>query len=275
MEFSIVVPVYNEVGNVRPQLQEIACALAAHDAWEVLYVDDGSRDGTRDELRAVQRESETSYAPRLRVIQHARRCGQSSALLSGVRAARAPWIITLDGDGQNDPTDIPLLLDRLAIENPGANALMLAGYRTRRRDSLIRRWSSLVANGVRRRLLQDATPDTGCGLKLFPREAYLALPAFDHMHRFLPALMQRQGVHVISVPVRHRARRHGQSKYGINNRLWVGLVDMAGVMWLQRRLLGSAHLTDNWFTRIGDSLGVAWLQRRPCHANAQEASRHV
>ncbi len=270
MEFSIVVPVCNEAGNVRPQLQEIAAALAGQAAWEVIYVDDGSLDTTVDELRAMQAQE-----PRLRVLRHARRGGQSSALLTGVRAARAPWIITLDGDGQNDPVDIPGLLERLTIENAGTGSLMLAGHRTRRHDNLVRRLSSRIANAVRRRLLKDATPDTGCGLKLFPREAFLALPAFDHMHRFLPALMQRQGVHVISVPVRHRARRHGRSKYGINNRLWVGLVDMAGVMWLQRRQLATMPAADNWLTHLGDSLGVAWLQRRPCHASVQEESQHV
>jgi dolichol-phosphate mannosyltransferase len=270
MEFSIVVPVYNEAGNVRPQLLEIGRALAGRCAWEVIYVDDCSQDGTRDELQAAQ-----LAAPRLRVLHHAKRCGQSSALLTGVRAARAPWIITLDGDGQNDPADIPLLLDRLASENAGTCWLLFAGHRTRRQDNLVKRLSSRIANAVRRRLLKDATPDTGCGLKLFPREAYLALPAFDHMHRFLPALMQRQGVHVISVPVRHRARRYGRSKYGINNRLWVGLVDMVGVMWLQHRQLGGSLTTYNWFTRFGDNLGVAWLQRRPCNVGAQEESRHV
>jgi len=270
MEFSIVVPVYNEAGNVQPQLAEMARALVGRDHWEVIYVDDGSLDGTRNELQAAQRVD-----PRLRVLHHPQRCGQSSALLTGVGAARAPWIISLDGDGQNDPADIPLLLDRLAIENAAPASLMLAGHRTRRRDNLIKRLSSRIANAVRRRLLKDATPDTGCGLKLFSREAFLALPAFDHMHRFLPALMQRQGVHVISVAVHHRVRRHGRSKYGINNRLWVGLVDMAGVMWLQRRQLGSSASTDNRLMRFGDHLGVAWLQRRPCRASAQEDSQHV
>jgi len=268
MEFSIVVPVFNEAGNVLPQLREIALAAADYDAWEVIYVDDGSDDGTADELRAAQRRE-----PRLRVLSHFRRSGQSSALLTGVRAARAPWIVTLDGDGQNDPADIPPLLARLA--GAGDVGLMLAGRRTRRHDTLVRRWSSRVANAVRRSLLKDATPDTGCGLKVFPREAFLALPAFDHMHRFLPALMQRQGVRVLSVPVRHRARRRGRSKYGINNRLWVGMVDIAGVMWLLRRRLGAAATGETRATRFGDSLGVAWLQRRRCHAVTREDSQHV
>jgi dolichol-phosphate mannosyltransferase len=260
MRFSIVVPVCNEAGNVPPLLEEIRRAMAGRVAWEVVCVDDGSSDGT-----AAQLQSARSVYPCLRILRHARRRGQSSALLTGVRAAKAPWIVTLDGDGQNDPADIPMLIERLAGERAGGEALMLVGHRTRRRDSLLKRLSSHIANAVRSRLLQDATPDTGCGIKLFAREAFLSLPAFDHMHRFLPALMQRQGVRVVSVPVRHRARRHGTSKYGVNNRLWVGLVDMLGVMWLQRRLPG-AQAPDGLLARLGDGLGVAWLQRRPCDA---------
>jgi dolichol-phosphate mannosyltransferase len=265
MDFSIVVPVYNEAGNVRPLLLEISRALAARGHWEVICVDDGSDDGSHAELQAALAEF-----PALRRIRHPRRCGQSSALLSGVTAARAPWIITLDGDGQNDPADIPVLIERLAIENAAADALMLVGQRTRRRDSFVKRVSSRIANAARSRLLKDATPDTGCGIKLFGRQAFLALPAFDHMHRFLPALMQRQGVHVISVPVRHRARRAGVSKYGVHNRLWVGLVDMLGVMWLQRRRLGVPVRTQGFLSRLGDGFGVAWLQRRPCRVAAEE-----
>jgi len=265
MEFSIVVPVFNEAGNVRPLLAEVNRAMAERHGWEVVYVDDGSDDGTRAELQAA-----TADYPALRVLHHPRRCGQSSALLTGVRAALAPWIITLDGDGQNDPADIPLLVERLRLENAAAGSLMLAGHRTRRCDGIVKRFSSRIANAVRRRLLKDATPDTGCGIKVFGREAFLALPAFDHMHRFLPALMQREGVHVISVPVRHRARGQGISKYGVRNRLWVGLVDMAGVMWLQRRRLGGPPSARGLWSRLGDSLGVAWLQRRPCRVAAEE-----
>jgi dolichol-phosphate mannosyltransferase len=261
MRFSIVVPVCNEAGNVRPLLEEIRRAMAGRVAWEVVCVDDGSTDATPRELRSAR-----SAYPFLRILRHVQRHGQSSALLTGVRAAMAPWIITLDGDGQNDPADIPLLIERLAEERAGGAPLMLAGYRTRRCDSMLKRLSSRVANAVRSRLLRDATPDTGCGIKLFAREAFLALPAFDHMHRFLPALMQRQGVRVLSVPVRHRPRLQGVSKYGVNNRLWVGLVDMAGVMWLQRRRPVAQVAPDGPLARLGDSLGVAWLQRRPCIA---------
>jgi dolichol-phosphate mannosyltransferase len=270
MEFSIVVPVYNEAGNIRPLVEEICAAMAGRDGWELLYVNDGSDDGTRGELYRAHADCAA-----LRVLHHARQSGQSSALLTGVRAARAPWIITLDGDGQNDPADIPLMIDRLHLENASPTGIMLAGHRTRRRDNWLKRVSSRVANAVRSRLLKDSTPDTGCGLKLFPRELFIALPAFDHMHRFLPALMQRQGAHVLSVPVRHRPREHGVSKYGIHNRLWVGLIDMAGVMWLQHRRLGQGGNPDSLCAQICDGFGVSWLQRRPCIADAKEESLDV
>jgi len=202
MEFSIVVPVFNEAGNVRPLLTELQRALAATAAWEVIYVDDGSDDATFAELCRAREDF-----PFLRVLRHRNRKGQSSALLSGVAAARGPWIITLDGDGQNDPADIPHMLERLAREQRQGRQFMLIGHRRQRRDNWVRRWSSRIANEVRGFLLNDGTPDTGCGLKLFPRDLFLSLPAFDHMHRFLPALMQRQGARVISVAVRHRARQ--------------------------------------------------------------------
>ena len=265
MEFSIVVPVCNEAGNVLPLLREITRALTGRGAYEVICVDDGSDDATAAELRRGRADF-----PVLRVLRHRRRCGQSGALLTGVRAARADWIVTLDGDGQNDPADILLFLERLAEEGGRAQELMLVGYRGRRRDNWLRRWSSRIANAVRSRLLNDGIPDTGCGLKLFPRELFLSLPAFDHMHRFLPALVQRQGARVVSVPVRHRARRRGKSKYGVQNRLWVGMVDMAGVMWLQRRRIGHAIRRDGLLSRFGDGLGVYWLQRRPCAVPAEE-----
>lgn len=265
MEFSIVVPVYNEAGNIFPLLQEINRAMSGRGAYEVIYVDDGSDDRTHATLQRALVEFST-----LRVLSHSQRSGQSSALLTGVRAAHASRVITLDGDGQNDPADIGVLLERMATEGGQAGDLMLVGHRTRRQDTWIRRWSSRIANAVRSRLLKDGTPDTGCGLKLFSRDLFLSLPAFDHMHRFLPALMQRQGVRVISVPVQHRARQTGESKYGVRNRLWVGLVDMAGVMWLQRRRTGQPARQDGLWPRFSDTLGVYWLQRRPCSAPARE-----
>jgi dolichol-phosphate mannosyltransferase len=229
-ELSVVVPVRDEAGNVAPLLREIAQALESVVDYEIIYVDDGSRDATLAEL-----EAERAHAPRLRVLRHRRGCGQSTALLTGVRAAHAPWVATLDGDGQNDPADIPRLLRILADPSRPADLQLIIGHRVHRRDSALRRLSSRVANGVRRRLLRDATPDAGCGLKLFPREVFLALPYFDHMHRFLPALVRRAGGTVMSVPVGHRARRYGRSHYGVHNRLWAGLVDLLGVVWLTRR----------------------------------------
>jgi glycosyltransferase involved in cell wall biosynthesis len=168
------------------------------------------------------------------LLRHSARSGQSAAVHSGVRAARAPWIATLDGDGQNDPHD---LINLLAARGEPANAgvRLFMGNRTTRRDTWLRRLSSRIANGVRGGLLGDGTPDTGCGIKVFERETFLQLPVFDHMHRFLPALFQRAGSRVVSVPVNHRPRTRGRSKYGLHNRLWVGIVDLFGVMWLKAR----------------------------------------
>ena len=227
---AVVVPVRNEADNVEPLVREIARALAALRAFEIVYVDDGSDDRTHAELGRMR-----ALIPQLRCVRHARSCGQSTAILTGVRSARHPWIATLDGDGQNDPADIPRLLERLAAARPADNLHMLAGWRAARQDTWLRRVSSRIANGVRSRVLADATPDTGCGLKLFARDTFLALPYFDHMHRFLPALVQRSGGRVESVVVAHRPRTRGRSKYGVHNRLWVGIVDLFGVAWLMRR----------------------------------------
>ncbi|MFN3751793.1 MAG: glycosyltransferase family 2 protein [Thiobacillus sp.] len=228
---SVVVPVKNEQDNVEPLVREIAAALSGRAEFEILYVNDGSTDATQARLVALK-----SRFPMLRVIRHRESCGQSRAVTTGVTAARYEWIATLDGDGQNDPADIPALLDRLADPAQPANLELIAGWRSKRNDTFVRRLSSKIANGVRAWLLKDNTPDTGCGLKLFARETFLALPNFDHMHRFLPALVLRNGGAVVSVPVHHRARERGTSKYGIHNRLWVGIVDLAGVAWLQRRV---------------------------------------
>jgi dolichol-phosphate mannosyltransferase len=231
MELSVVVPVLNEQDNVAPLIAEIRAALDGATDYEVVYVNDGSSDATAARLAAIQKEF-----PRLRVLHHAQRSGQSAALWNGVKAAHAPWIATLDGDGQNDPADIPRLLAVLRDPARPANLQLVAGHRRKRRDTWLKRLSSRIANGVRARLLRDATPDTGCGLKLFARDAYLALPFFDHMHRFLPALVQRNGGATVSVEVHHRPRTRGASKYGLHNRLWVGIMDLLGVMWLQRRM---------------------------------------
>lgn len=227
---SVVVPVCNEVENVGPLAEEIVAALARRCAYEILFVDDGSTDDTA----AAVLDARTRLSAPIRLIRHERRSGQSAAVCSGVRVARAKWIATLDGDGQNDPADIPNLL--AAIENPGDERLKLVmGNRTTRRDTWLRRLSSRVANGVRGSMLKDGTPDTGCGIKVFERVTFLELPRFDHMHRFMPALFQRSGARVVSVPVGHRPRTAGRSKYGLHNRLWVGIIDLFGVMWLIRR----------------------------------------
>jgi glycosyltransferase involved in cell wall biosynthesis len=228
---SVVVPVRNEQDNILPLVAEIHAALEGRCPFEVIYVDDGSSDGTA----RVLAEAIPQY-PRLRVLAHQRSCGQSRALWTGVRAARSPWVATLDGDGQNDPADLPLLLAAREDPQRPANLQLVTGRRAVRRDRWVKRLSSRVANAVRSRLLQDATPDTGCGLKLILRSAYLELPFFDHMHRFLPALVQRNGGATLSVDVHHRPRARGQSNYGVFDRLWVGIVDLFGVMWLRRRM---------------------------------------
>jgi dolichol-phosphate mannosyltransferase len=237
-ELSVVVPVHDETLNVIPLLEEIERALAGRMVFEAVFVDDFSRDDTLAKLTGF-----AASHPWLTLVAHRNNCGQSTAVRTGVLHAAAPLVATLDGDGQNDPADIPALLarwrelDAAAGAQPGRarRPTLIAGWRSKRQDTWLRKLSSRIANGVRSRLLGDATPDTGCGLKLIAREDFLALPYFDHMHRFLPALVLRAGGVVESVHVGHRPRTRGQSHYGIHNRLWVGLVDILGVMWLKRR----------------------------------------
>lgn len=229
VELSVVVPVCNEAENVEPLAREIDAALNGT-AYEMIFIDDGSTDDTAKNLLHLK-----ASLPALRILRHSFRSGQSAAVASGVRAARAPWVATLDGDGQNDPADIPkLIAARELPENRGVQ-LFMGNRSASRKDTAFRRLQSRIANGVRGGLLGDGTPDTGCGIKIFRRDTFLELPRFDHMHRFLPALFQRQGTRVISVPVSHRERTRGTSKYGMLNRLWVGIVDILGVMWLRRR----------------------------------------
>lgn len=236
VELSVVVPVRDEAGNIQPLVREIHDALEDVVSFELIYVDDGSGDATAAELVDAMRSF-----PRLRCFQQARRLGQSAALRRGILRARGDLIATLDGDRQNDPRDIPRLLQAFRAAGSPPTLGMVAGQRTGRQDGLVRRLSSTVANGLRRLLLCDGATDTGCGIKLLRRRAFLALPYFDHMHRFLPALMQREGYDVLFIPVGHRPRVRGQSKYGMGNRLWVGIVDLAGVMWLRRRCTGTGR----------------------------------
>jgi dolichol-phosphate mannosyltransferase len=219
---SVVIPVRNEAPNIAPLVAEISAALADI-PHEIVYVDDGSTDGTPAELARLAE---------VRHLRHRTSCGQSAAIITGVKAARGTWIATLDGDGQNDPTDIPRLLARAEA---AVGVVMVAGHRVKRQDSWVKRRSSRLANGIRSALLGDATPDTGCGLKLFPRALFLDMPHFDHMHRFLPALAMRAGATVLSEPVNHRPRTRGVSNYGTLDRLAVSIFDLFGVAWLQRR----------------------------------------
>ena len=227
-ELSIVVPVFNERDNVAPLVAEITAALRGRLAFEIVYVDDHSRDDTLAVLQGLK-----ATTPELRVLHHASQSGQSTAVRTGVKQARAAWIATLDGDGQNDPADIPRLLDARAAAD--ARVKLFAGWRVKRQDSGSKRWASRWANRIRAAMLRDDTPDTGCGIKLFEREAFLDLPYFDHMHRYLPALMQRAGWKTLSVPVNHRHRTAGVSKYTNLGRALVGLRDLRGVAWLITR----------------------------------------
>ncbi len=225
---AVIVPVRNEAGNIAPLIEEIAVALAAHWRFEVIYVNDGSSDGTEAELMQLM-----AARPWLRQVKHVVSCGQSAALRSGACIARAPIIVTLDGDGQNDPAFIPALVR--ALQGGSSRIGLIAGQRVGRQDTGFKKLQSRIANAVRRVVLSDGTRDTGCGLKAIRRELFLALPYFDALHRFLPALVKREGYVVDYVDVIDRPRRHGHSNYGLWDRLWVGLLDLAGVWWLIRR----------------------------------------
>jgi dolichol-phosphate mannosyltransferase len=225
---SIVVPVRNEAENVAPLIAEITAVLDGRWAYEIIYVNDGSTDATAERLAAIMRQRGN-----LRQVAHAVSAGQSAAVRSGVRAARGTIVATLDGDGQNNPAFLPDLI--AAIENGGARVGLAAGQRVGRKDTGFKKIQSRIANGVRNAILRDGTRDTGCGLKAFPREVFLAMPYFDGLHRFLPALVRREGYQIVYVDVTDRPRQSGVSNYGFFDRLWIGIMDLAGVWWLIRR----------------------------------------
>ena len=226
-EISVLVPVMNEQGNIRPLIDEIVAVYKSR-AFEIIYIDDGSDDDTADELSRASAEID-----QLRVLTHQRRSGQSAALRTGLLQARAPLIAVLDGDGQNIPSDLPALEAALLDMRPAQG--MAGGVRVARKDTGIRRQASAFARGARRSLLRDDHPDSGCGIKIVDRDIFMKLPFFNHMHRFMPTLVRGEGGTVLAVPVGHRARTAGQSKYGILDRLIVGISDLAGVIWLMRR----------------------------------------
>ena len=227
---TVIIPVYNEADNIRPVLDELTSAAQTIPISEIVYVDDGSTDGTFALLCALQEK-----IPMLCVVRHTVRAGQSAAFMSGVRAAGNALVALMDGDGQNDPRDIAILFDCYQRNSAGQTATMVAGFREKRHDNLSRRLSSRAANRIRSAFLADGIIDTGCSLKLIRRKDYLALPYFDHMHRYLPALLRRDGVNIYQVGVSHRPRARGTSKYGFWGRLSVGIVDLLGVRWLLAR----------------------------------------
>ena len=232
---SVVVPVKDEAENIAPLAREIASAIAGETSAEIVFIDDGSTDATARTLLELK-----ASLPQLRVVQHGRNMGQSRGVRTGVRAARGDIIVVLDGDGQNDPADIPRLLAEFR-KSDAARVGLVQGQRARREDSLKKKVASRLANRIRRWLLNDGATDVGCGLKAFRRDAFLALPYFDHMHRYMVALMLREGFEVRFVEVNHRPRLHGSSKYGVWDRLAVGVTDLMGVRWLQRRYRGAVE----------------------------------
>ena len=234
---SIVVPVRNEAGNVAPLIAEIAAALDGRWAYEIIYVNDGSTDATGERLAELMKTK-----PNLRQLKHERSAGQSSAVRSGVRAAHGAIVATLDGDGQNNPAFLPNLIE--TIEKGNGRVGLAAGQRVGRKDTGFKKFQSRVANTVRNGILRDGTRDTGCGLKAFRRDVFLSLPYFDGLHRFLPALVRREGFEIAYVDVIDRPRHSGVSNYGFFDRLWVGIMDLCGVWWLIRRKKSTPVVTE-------------------------------
>jgi len=229
MDLSVVIPIFNEEENIKNLVEEISISLK-HLSFEVIVVDDKSSDNSLNVLKDLKSNFEF-----LRVVLHKNNYGQSSAIRTGILSAKSKWIATVDGDGQNDPVDIPKLYNSLIEMNKLNENVLIAGNRINRKDNWLKRFSSTNANRIRARILKDEAPDTGCGLKLFPKNFFLGLPFFDHMHRYIPALFISQGGSVISIAVNHRPRNKGESKYGFNNRFWVGISDLFGVRWLMKR----------------------------------------
>jgi len=238
-ELSIVIPVVDEAENIASVFAELQAKLASHGGFEVVFVDDGSGDSTVEEIQRLIGEH-----PHVRLLRHRGNCGKSAALITGATAARADWVVNMDGDGQNDPDDLWRLVEASRRADAAADLLLVAGQRRQRNDTRLKQISSRVANRVRRGITGDPTPDAACGLKLYRRDAFLQLPRFDNMHRFLSALFLRHGGSVVSVLVEDRPRAAGASKYGFFDRLWVGIADLFGVMWLQRRRLRAELLDD-------------------------------
>jgi len=229
MDLSIIIPVFNESQSISSLIDEITTSIKDID-YEIVIVDDKSTDDTINVLREIKSKNK-----KLRVIMHDKNLGQSIAVRSGIKSAKSSFIATLDGDGQNDPADIPKLYAALIEKSNYKNNILIAGHRAKRKDSWLKKVSSKYANKIRSKILKDDVPDTGCGLKLFSKDFFLDLPSFNHMHRYIPALYIARGGEVISIEVNHRFRKKGVSKYGFNNRFWVGITDMFGVRWLQRR----------------------------------------
>jgi glycosyltransferase involved in cell wall biosynthesis len=234
---SVVVPVRNEAENIGPLVGEIAAALEGRWAYEIIYVNDGSTDATAQRLAEVMKQRDN-----LRQLRHANSAGQSAAIRSGVRAARGAIIATLDGDGQNNPAFLPDLISTL--ERGGERLGLVAGQRVGRKDTGFKKLQSRAANAIRSAILRDGTRDTGCGLKAFRREVFLMMPYFDGLHRFLPALVRREGLEIAYVDVVDRTRNSGVSNYGFFDRLWIGIMDLAGVWWLIRRKKPTPDVTE-------------------------------
>lgn len=231
LDLSIVIPVYNEAGNIGGVVQEVRAAFDGLVDYEIVFVDDGSDDGTAQEIADAAAET-----PVVRVVTHGQRGGKSRALINGAITARGRFMATMDGDGQDDPTNIVRMWEKLCEGGAPDPQLLVCGWRRDRKDSFWRKFVSRIANRVRRWLLGDDTPDTACGLKLFNREAFLDLPRFENMHRYFPALFAKRGHKAVSVPVVHRPRNQGVSKYGTLDRLWAGIWDLMGVMWVLKRM---------------------------------------